>query len=50
MVYTGFNWLKPQLPVGSPNHDGEADYVSENEQRDIEADRTDNWREELLGK
>lgn len=24
MVYTGYNWLKPQPPVGSPNHDGEA--------------------------
>lgn len=41
---------KPELPHGSPDHDGEADYISENEQRDIEADRTDNWREERLGK
>lgn len=40
----------PDPPRGSPDFDGEADYASENEQRDIEADRTDKWREEQLGK
>lgn len=43
-------FYKEAQPAGSPDHDGEADYNSENEQRDIEADRTDNWREEQLGK
>lgn len=41
---------KPEAPHGSPDFDEEADYVSENEQRDTEADRTDKWREERLDK
>lgn len=49
MVYTGFNWLRPKPPVGSPDYDGEADHI-ERDRGEIEAERADRWREERKGK